>query len=210
MSDICERLHQKFNTRPRFRFPFDSAPIPLDGIYILFETGELAHGGDRIVQVGTHTGQDQLRSRLKEHFIFENKDRSIFRKNIGRSLLAKAGDPFASDWELDLTTSLARKQHARLVASDRLRVIEREVSRFIQTHFTFAVFEVKDKVERLLIKARIISTVSLCQLCRPSPSWLGLASPIAKIRESGLWLVNELYKEPFTEQEMCRLEKILD
>jgi len=34
-------------------------------------------------------------SRLLQHFVMENKDRSIFRKNIGRALLARAGDPYA-------------------------------------------------------------------------------------------------------------------
>ena len=54
---------------------------------VLFETGELAHGADRIVWVGTHTGSNEMPSRLKQHFLKENKDRSIFRKNIGRALL---------------------------------------------------------------------------------------------------------------------------
>ena len=39
---------------------------------------------DRIVRIGTHTGENQLRSRLMQHFVKENKNRSIFRKNIGR------------------------------------------------------------------------------------------------------------------------------
>jgi hypothetical protein len=54
--------------------PFDDSPIPLNGIYILFEDGEIAHGTNRIVRIGTHTGKDQLFSRLKQHFIQENKD----------------------------------------------------------------------------------------------------------------------------------------
>lgn len=57
MTDICERLHRCFNDRQRFRFPFDSAAIPHNGIYLLFETRELAHGGDRIVRVGTHSAR---------------------------------------------------------------------------------------------------------------------------------------------------------
>jgi len=76
------------------RFPFCEDQIPLNGIYILFEKGELAHNTDRIVRIGTHTGINQLRSRLKQHFIVENKDRSIFRKNIGRALLNKNHDDF--------------------------------------------------------------------------------------------------------------------
>jgi hypothetical protein len=35
---------------------------------------------------------------LKEHFVNENKDRSIFRKNIGRALLNKDNDYFIEQW----------------------------------------------------------------------------------------------------------------
>ena len=38
----------------------------------------------------------------------ENKDRSIFRKNIGRAILNKNQDPFLGQWELDLTTRKAK------------------------------------------------------------------------------------------------------
>ena len=79
---------------------FDPAVIGLMfvGALVLFEKSEKAHDVDRIVRIGTHTGQDNLKSRLKEHFINEVKDRSIFRKNIGRCLLRN--DPFLQDWEL--------------------------------------------------------------------------------------------------------------
>jgi hypothetical protein len=83
MTNFCEELHKIFNTLKRFSFPFDDTNIPLNGIYILFQKEEMAHGADRIVRIGTHTGKNQLHSRLKQHFINENKDRSIFRKNIG-------------------------------------------------------------------------------------------------------------------------------
>ncbi|MSP93707.1 MAG: hypothetical protein EXR00_00415 [Alphaproteobacteria bacterium] len=37
-----------------------------------------------------------------------NKDRSIFRKHVGRCLLAKSGDPLLAQWEIDLTTKASR------------------------------------------------------------------------------------------------------
>jgi aspartate oxidase len=80
MSQTCNSIHNLFNNLKRINFPFDNSDIPKNGIYILFEKGELAHNHDRIVRIGTHTGRDQLLSRLKQHFINENKDRSIFRK----------------------------------------------------------------------------------------------------------------------------------
>ena len=81
MKTPCSLIHTLGWALPRHRFPFDQAAIPHDGIYFLFQDGERAHGGERIVRVGTHNGEAQLRSRLQQHFINENKDRSIFRKN---------------------------------------------------------------------------------------------------------------------------------
>ncbi len=49
--------------------------------------------------------------------------------------------------------------------------------------------------------SKLISTVSLCKNCIKSQNWLGNYSPKEKIRESGLWVVNELYKSPFTIEE---------
>ena len=94
MSDACRLLHQAFSRLNWFRFPFDPMVLPRNGIYILFEDGEVAHETKRIVRVGTHIGINQLPSRLRQHFMLENKDRSIFRKNIGRALLHRDQDPF--------------------------------------------------------------------------------------------------------------------
>src|SRR4030043_1564 len=110
MSKECERLHKMFNSMKRFSFPFKEDEIPLNGIYILFEKGEQGHGLHRIVRIGTHTGKYQLISRLNQHFLNENKDRSIFRKNIGRALLNKRKDTYLDNWEIDLTTKEAREK----------------------------------------------------------------------------------------------------
>ena len=81
--------------RSRLGFSDGFTNVPLNGIYLLYERGELGHGADRIVRVGTHTGKNQLVSRLKQHFVHENKDRSIFRKNIGRAILNRQQDPIS-------------------------------------------------------------------------------------------------------------------
>jgi hypothetical protein len=124
MQHLCEDLHRWANSLPVFKFPFDVRALPFNGIYLLFEKGEIAHGTNRIVRVGTHTGINQLQSRLKQHFLVENKDRSIFRKNIGRALLNRDRDPFLSDWELDLTASKAKEQHSGHVDMTRQQIVE--------------------------------------------------------------------------------------
>src|SRR5712671_1650559 len=72
-------------------------------------------------------------------------------------------------------------------------------------HFRFVVIPIAEKAERLKLESQMISTVSLCDGCQPSAQWLGLSSPRAKIRESGLWLVNELYKAPLCLRDLERL-----
>ena len=206
MSKICESLHRLFAEMERFTFPFEAKNIHLNGIYILFEKGEKAHGGDRIVRIGTHTGVNQLRSRLQQHFIKENKDRSIFRKNIGRALLNREGDPFLEQWNWDLTKRKAKESLGKMVDSKKQDDIEKQVSETIQRKFSFAVFQVLEKEKRISIESKIISTVSLCNDCRPSSHWLGLHSQKMKIRESGLWQVNELYKEPLSEREFADIK----
>ena len=205
MIDICSELHNTLSCIPHHHFPFNNTLVPLNGIYVLFEDGEYGHGKDRIVRIGTHTGKDQLGSRLNQHFIVENKDRSIFRKNIGRALLNKVHDPFLDQWEIDLTTREAKDKYVFQVNREKLQDVERQVTEYLQAHFRFVVFPILQKGERLMFESRIISTVSLCQTCKPSPNWLGLFSSREKIRESGLWIVNELYKQPLSHFEFEKL-----
>lgn len=209
MSEQCRILHHYFNQLEKFSFPFESQDIPQNGIYILFEKGEHAHGTDRIVRVGTHTGENQLRSRLRQHFLKENKDRSIFRKNIGRAILTKRDEPFLEQWELDLTTRKAKEKHRSSIDIDKKKEIEKEVTQHIQNNFSFVVFQVEGKKRRLEIEQKLISTISLCNECGPSEDWFGCYSPEKKIRESGLWLVNGLYKEPMSEMDMEWLTELL-
>jgi len=202
MSEKCNQLHLWFNNLRKLTFPFDDKNIPLNGIYILFEKGELAHGTHRVVRIGAHTGTNQLASRLKQHFINENKDRSIFRKNIGRSLLNKENDPFIKKWNIDLTSRKAKEKYAHLIDFEKQNEIEKKVTEYIQNNFSFVVFQVENKERRLRLESKIISTISLCRECFSSKDWLGLFSPERKIRESGLWLVNELYKEPLSDDDI--------
>jgi hypothetical protein len=126
-----------------------------------------------------------------------------------RALLNRNGDPFLSEWEHDRTT---RAERARLGAEPdpaKRRGVETEITRCLQGRFSFMVFRVDDRDDRLRLESRIISTVSRCDECRPSAGWLGLSSPKENIRTSGSWLVNELRKEPLAESDLERLETLL-
>ena len=209
MSKNCHTIHQWFGGMKKHSFPFNEQEIPPNGIYILFEKGEFAHSTNRIVRIGTHTGNNQLRSRLFQHFLNENKDRSIFRKNIGRALLNKDKDTFLEQWEIDLTTKNAKNLHSNSVDFIKQKETEKRVTKYIQDNFSFVVFQIDSKDKRLEIESKIISTVSLCEECKSSENWLGNTSPKEKIGKSGLWLVNELWKTPLSNEDMIELKQML-
>ena len=192
---LCRKLHEFAMRLERHTFPIRQERIPRNGVYLLFEKGERGHSADRIVRVGSHRGDNKLVSRLREHFVNPNKDRSIFRKNIGRALLNADHDPFLRQWDLDLTTRNARKQYGQRVNQERQRQVELSVTKRIQESFSFVVLPVDDKRERLRLESSIISIVSLCDQCRPSGEWLGSSSPETRVRESGLWQKQGLYKQ---------------
>lgn len=157
----------------------------------------------------TYIGDTKLFSRQKEHFLNENKDRSIFRKNIGRALLNRAHDSFLEQWNLDLTIKKEREKCKDRIDVNRQKQVEQQITEYIQGNFSFVVLQIDERQKRLYVESKIISTVSLCDECSPSRNWLGLHSPIPKIRESGLWLVQGLYKQPLTKSEFTRLEALI-
>ncbi len=209
MANLCEQLHHLVMKGKRYDFIAGYSGIPKNGIYILFENGEVAHNCDRIVRVGTHNGDNRLRNRIVEHFEKENKNRSIFRKNIGRCFLKQDNDPYLDIWDLDTTTKEKKVLYTPIINRKFEKKLEKRISEYIQTNFSFILFEVPTKEERLYFEARLIGTVSRCEECKSSDKWLGLSSPIDKIKQSGLWQVMELYSDPLAEEELDILSSML-
>ncbi len=209
MRDIIFELHQLFNKQKRFFFPFEHFinEIPKNGIYIIFESGEKYKGIDRIVRVGTHTGINQLRSRLNQHFVKENKNRSIFRKNIGRCFLNKENNPYLSLWELDITSKAEKEKNLKLLDLVFEKQIEKRISNYVQTNLSFCVFQINTKDDRLFWESKIISTLAKTSEIKLSNKWLGNHSTKGKIKASGLWQVNELYNNCLTELEFDQLKQ---
>lgn len=214
MASVITSLHHLFNTQMRFSFPFNDQmnEIPQNGIYIVFEKGETVEGVDRIVRIGTHTGKNQLRSRLREHFLVKNKDRSIFRKNIGRCLLNKESNPYLKIWEYDLTSRSNKEKYGYLANTTLQEKSECRVSHIIQTSFTFTVFQLDDKVDRLFWESRIASTLALSSSDEfmASKNWLGLFSPKVKIKRFRLWQEQGIKEEhKMMEKDFDRLKKLV-
>ncbi|AGA67862.1 hypothetical protein Desdi_0314 [Desulfitobacterium dichloroeliminans LMG P-21439] len=97
----CKAIHQLFNMMPRLDYQRILDISFENGIYVMFEKGQKYGELDRIVRVGTHTVDGRLKARLVDHFIRKNKDGSIFRKNVGKALLARSDDPYLNIWSLD-------------------------------------------------------------------------------------------------------------
>ena len=223
-SGDCQWLHKQIEKYPLIKYPFDLERLPDDGIYFFYEKGEVwGHGGSkpRIVRVGAHRSGN-FKSRLNDHFVFKEnkmrfnemqsapKDRSIFRKNIGRALLNKEKSEYLKVWEMDFTDRESRgtKRHHRNIELEKR--IERRISDLLRRNFDFRYIAVQNEMGGKGLESRLIETIAQCECCHPSKRWLGLHSPIDKICKGKMWLVQHLGCGGITHNDKLRLQKIID
>jgi len=205
-ASICVRLHQLFCCMPRYSWEqIDSIPF-MNGIYIVFEKGELYHNMERVVRVGTHTSPNRLKQRLVDHFVNENHDGSIFRKNIGKAILNANKDPYLTIWTLDTS----KPENRCYIDQSKNLDTERRVSKYLRENFTFTVFQVVGKEERLRMEEAIIATLNHEKDFCPSSQWLGRNSTECDICQSGMWLKQGLNGQVMTETEYCRLLELCE
>lgn len=207
----CERLHRLFNKMKRRKFEkTDIDTLGFDnGVYIVFEEGEKSHGGDRIVRVGTHRESHNLQKRLHSH----RKDAggSVFRRKVGCALLNKANpkDPNIVRWY---------QKGYDFITPDALSRIREQVTEHITGKMSFVAFKVqgtsKEERRTLFWESKLIATIAQCRQCRQSVQWLGNAIPhlgdIAKVKECGMWLQDEIDGEPLTDTELRELERMVE
>lgn len=176
-------IHKELNALTRYTYRGDdtfSAVIPKGGgVYIIFEKGEKYGCYDRITRVGK--AEKSLLSRLKQHFVREDKDHSIFRKHVGRALLNKKGLPL-DDWNKK---------------GVKVPVVEKEVSEYLKENATFCVIPLKDKNGICILEKTLIGILAAFNLSYlavngkaiQSGDWLGNHSVNQMIKASGLWNV---------------------
>jgi hypothetical protein len=175
------------------------------GIYFFYEEGEIwGHGRNmpRIVRIGTHN-EGNFRNRIKEHYLLDESkmnfdrdkakpsDRSIFRKNIGRTLLNRDSDDYLQVWEIDFTKREKRESLGYKRDIDEEKRIESKITRILRDHFSFRFILIGSQMETMggkWLESSLIGTIASCKLCKPSNNWLGIHSPMSQIKESGLWL----------------------
>ena len=193
------------------RYTFETInEIPFNnGIYIFFQNGEKYKEFDRIVRVGTDTGQNQLKSRMSQHLTKENKDRSIFRKNIGRAMLSKANNPLLDYWNIDFTTKKNKELYFDEKKAATCMAIESQISDFMRENFSFVVFRVDTKEERLKFEEGIISALYNANDFIASADWLGNYVPETRgtyVKKSRMWLSQGLKAEPLNNKELQKIK----
>jgi integrase len=135
---------------PLVRYPFCLDQLPENGLYFFYEQGETwGHGGTRprIVRVGTHR-DGNFRRRIAEHYLLNeakmnfNKDkpkpsdRSIFRKNIGKTLL-KNEDPYLKIWEIDFMTRNNKMKFSNKRDITKEQETEEQITKVLRDNFAF-------------------------------------------------------------------------
>lgn len=208
-SEPCLKLHRLFCGMPRYRFDqIDQIPF-IDGIYIMFEAGERYHSYDRIVRVGTHTSDGRLKQRLRDHFLKENKDGSIFRKNIGKAILNKNSHPYLSIWTEDSRDRRAMHLKYGDAFDEGFQAqLEQQVSRYLRENITFTCIPVPSAEARLRYEEGIIASLHQAGDFGPGEQWRGRYSPVQAIRTSGLWLVQGLDATPLSAEEFQEIASL--
>jgi hypothetical protein len=182
--EACAAIREALRAVPLLDSP---AGVPFgDGLYFFYEEGETSgHAPNgRIVRVGNHPRkQGGLVSRLRMHYS-GNKNSSVFRKFLGGALLrmANPGNPCLSP-----APGKGHWENGNAKACPRCRSMEERVSELLRQRFRFRCVWVPDMTERNRLEALLVATVAACDVCRPSPSWLGLQAYSEKVRASALW-----------------------
>lgn len=212
-NEVSYILNSLFSKLKRYSFPIieeEKEQMPKNGIYIFFEEGEKYGNLDRIVRVGTHTGEGELFSRLNQHGSGK-KDRSIFRKNIGRCFLNSKKNDYLKVWNYDLTSKENQEKYADQVDASLENDLENQITKYFNENLSFSVFEVNTEKERLFWEEKIIASLAkgYKENAVKSDSWLGNQSPSSIISEMCLWQEEGTDKAPLTEQELEQLTRLI-
>jgi len=226
--EMCSWLHLKLESLPIIKFPFDNTTLPERGIYFFYEDGEKSDDGNglmpRIVRVGTHK-KDNFRSRISEHFLInESKmnfsqyqpkpsDRSIFRKNIGQTILNGANSSYLELWETDFTTRANRIERGAKRIMELEKKVEKQITKIIRERFSLRYIQF-DNYKALIgsqgMELKLIGTIAGCNICTPSITWLGRYCPTKAINSGKLWLSQGLNSAAINNDDKNILNSIID
>lgn len=202
------RLTALFNKVKRHKYPYFENKIDKNGIYIMFEKGETHLCFDRVVRIGSHTGQNRLYERIDEHYIGNDHRNSVFRKHLGRCFLTidKRID-YIQNWDLKIKSREDKEKNQSKINRTFEEKYEKIVSEYIKNSFTFIVIPaLTDAKKRIRLEKGLIATFAQAENISISENWKGKFHPDRKIQESGLWNIQGLYGEPLTQDEIDFIE----
>lgn len=205
ISEDTIRLHRLLQQLPRYKKEDISKISFEDGVYFFFEEGEVYHGVDRIVKVGTHIADGKMRQRLRDHYK-PNQEGSVFRKVIGKAMLRY--DQYKFEELLDLELSKG-KLAGGIKRYEKEKNLERRITNYLNNKFSFACVKVVEKEQRLRFEEGLVALLHRTEDFKPSSEWFGQYSPNEEIRASGLWLREGLCNESLTKEELQRLEVLI-
>ena len=113
-----------------------------------------------------------------------NKNSSVFRKALGGALMREL-DPENPCLLPALGQGHWEKQDMH--TCEKCKPFENQVSELLKSSFYFRCIEIENRDLRNSFEEKLVATVSLCPVCKPSSSWLGRHAYSDKVRRSGLW-----------------------
>lgn len=206
-----EKLHLLFNDLKKFSYPYNETRISKNGIYILFESGEYFKGLNRVVRIGSHTGNNRLLSRINEHYIKNDHRDSIFRKHLGRCFLTIDKNPeYIENWDLKIKKKVDKEKNYSRINWDVENEYEQIITKYIRNSFSFLVIpNLTNENERLRLEKGLIATFAQAIEKESSKNWIGNYHPDIKIRNYKLWNIQHLLGTPLTNTEIELIEEKL-
>jgi len=189
---LCAQIHKSLEPLPTFKEP---SKVPFsNGLYFFYQKGETStHAPNgRIVRIGNHPrSQNCLKRRLTIHYS-GNKNSSVFRKYLGGAILRKTSPNHPC-----LAPGLGQGhwEKENMPSCCKCKPIETEVSKLLRNDFWFQCIEIKDQNLRNTLEKKLVATVSLCPICRPSKNWLGKSAYSENVRNSGLWNSDYVFEQ---------------
>lgn len=202
------KLTTLFNEAKRHKHPYEESEISKNGIYIMFEKGETHSNFDRVVRIGSHTGQNRLFDRIDEHYIGDDHRNSIFRKHLGRCFLTidKRTD-YIKCWDLKTKKREDKAKNLDKINWELETKYENKITNYIKNNFTFIIIpNLIHEVKRIRIEEGLIATFAQGEKKTISENWLGKFHPDNKISNSGLWNIQGINGTPLTAEELNIIE----
>ncbi len=202
---LLDRLEAKVGGRHSLASCTGRMKWPERGVYFFFEQGEErteTGSGPRVVRVGTHAltprSRTTLWTRLSQHRGVSstgggNHRGSVFRKHVGKAILASTPGLECGTWGDGSSASSAIRQEERGLEERVSKVIRAMPIIWLPINDIAGPGSDRGYVERNSIA--LLSNFGKPPIDPPSAGWLGHHCNSEKVRSSGLWNSNHVEED---------------